>query len=230
MSWGHAVSRDLLHWHELGVAIPEGDRAMIFSGSIVVDAGNSSGFAAAGAAPLVAVYTAHGIDAPHVQAQSLAYSLDGAATWTQFPGNPVLDLGLREFRDPKVFWFEAAHRWIMLVALSEQHRLSFYGSADLKAWEPLSTFGPLGAADGAWECPDLFLLDVEGTGQKRWVLKVDVNGSRQLHGSGAQYFVGEFDGRRFLRTMPRRERWISAKTSTPPTPGDICPRNNAVSF
>lgn len=199
MSWGHAVSRDLLRWEELPLAIPETRAWMIFSGSIVHDKTDSSGLGTHGTSPLVAIYTAHGQGSPHLQSQAIASSVDGGRTWTQYPGNPVLDLHLQAFRDPKVFWHEPSREWVMVVALSDLHQVSFYGSADLKQWRHLGDFGPAGATDGAWECPDLFELQVEGSpGESRWVLKVDVNGSRALAGSGAQYFVGRFDGHRFL--------------------------------
>lgn len=199
MSWGHAVSRDLLHWQELPVAIPETRDWMIFSGSIVADKTGSSGLAAGGTPPLVAIYTAHGQDSAPVQSQALASSADGGRSWTQYPGNPVLDLHLKAFRDPKVFWHEPTHQWVMAAAFSDLHQVTFYGSADLRQWRHLGDFGPAGATDGAWECPDLFVLPVEGVpGESRWVLKVDVNTSPSLQGSGAQYFVGRFNGNTFL--------------------------------
>ncbi len=198
MSWGHAVSVDLVHWRELPVAIPEDDRYMIFSGSIVVDSHNSSGFARHGGPVLVAVYTGARQDASGEQSQQLAYSSDRGRTWTKYAGNPVLDLGLKSFRDPKVFWYAPAHRWIMAAVLSDRHQVAFFSSADLKHWKHLSDFGPAGAADGAWECPDLFALAVDGdTARIRWVLKVDVFRSRLAGGAGAQYFTGRFDGQTF---------------------------------
>lgn len=199
MSWGHAVSRDLVHWQELPVAIPETRAWMIFSGSIVADTMDSSGLGSRRAAPLVAIYTAHGQDSRHLESQAIASSVDGGATWTQYPGNPVLDLRSQAFRDPKVFWHEQTRQWVMVAALSELHQVTFYGSPNLKDWQHLGDFGPAGATDGAWECPDLFVLPVEDSpGESRWVLKVDVNGSRRLQGSGAQYLVGRFDGHTFL--------------------------------
>ena len=109
ISWGHAVSRDLVHWQELGVAIPDDDEEYVFSGSAVVDKDNTSGFGTRQNPPLVAIYTS----AAKVccrQAQSLAYSLDRGRTFTKYEGNPVLDLGLSQFRDPRVFWHGATDR------------------------------------------------------------------------------------------------------------------------
>ena len=198
MSWGHAVGTDLVHWQELPVAIAEDPDYMIFSGSVVVDADNSSGFGVPGRTPLVAIYTGSQRGSARIQNQQLAYSLDRGRTWTKYPANPVLDLGLREFRDPKVFWHAATHEWIMVAVLSDRKQVTFFSSPDLRQWRHVGDFGPAGAIDGNWECPDLFELPVMGAhGGSRWVLKVDVFKSAAA-GSGAQYFVGHFDGRSFI--------------------------------
>jgi fructan beta-fructosidase len=197
MSWGHAVSKDLVHWHELPVAIPEDSDTMIFSGSVVVDADNTSGFGSEGRTPLVAIYTGFQRNGAHLQNQQLAYSVDRGRTWTKYAGNPVLDLGLTEFRDPKVFWYAVTHQWIMVAVLSDEKKTTFFASPDLKQWRHVGDFGPAGAVDGAWECPDLMELPVQGAqGGSRWLLKVDVFKS-QVAGAGAQYFVGDFAGHAF---------------------------------
>ncbi|MCA9255135.1 MAG: hypothetical protein KDA33_05830, partial [Phycisphaerales bacterium] len=131
MSWGHAVSPDLLHWKHLPVTLPEEDGLMSFSGSAVVDAGNTSGFGRDGTPPIVAAYTAHD-GAKHRQTQCVAWSLDRGRSFTKFEGNPVIDIHASDFRDPKVFWYAPDKRWVMIVALSNERKALFYGSSDLK--------------------------------------------------------------------------------------------------
>ncbi|RIK71240.1 MAG: levanase [Planctomycetota bacterium] len=208
MSWGHAVSGDMLHWRHLPVALHEEDGVMIFSGSCVVDEHNTSGLGQGGAPPLAAVYTGH---REGNQSQCLAFSNDRGRTWTKYAGNPVLDLGLAEFRDPKVFWHADSRKWIMVVALAAEKRIQLYGSPDLKQWSLLSEFGPAGARNKPnWECPDLFELPVEGQpGRTRWVLVVGMGDGAVAGGSGGEYFIGEFDGKRFAcDDPPERVRWL----------------------
>ncbi|MFI0452508.1 GH32 C-terminal domain-containing protein [Actinomadura sp. 6N118] len=197
MSWGHATSTDLVHWKQQPVAIPHNDDEMVYSGSVVLDRSNSTGFGTAQSPPLVAVYTSH-FKASGKQAQSLAYSRDGGLSWTRHAANPVLDIGSVNFRDPKVFWYAPTKSWLMVVALSDQHKVSFYSSRDLKSWTHLSDFGPQNAVGGLWECPDLFPLAVDGDPRKtKWVLVVNLNPGGIAGGSGAQYFTGTFNGTRF---------------------------------
>jgi sucrose-6-phosphate hydrolase SacC (GH32 family) len=206
MSWGHAVSPDLVHWQELPVALPEEDGIMIFTGSTVVDTRNTSGFCAKAQPCLVAVYTGHTpATASHtaLQTQNLAYSNDRGRTWTKYRANPVLNLNMADFRDPHVFWSEQARRWVMAVALPDEHKVAFFGSADLKRWDRLSEFGPAGATGGQWECPTMVELPLEGdTRRTRWVLKVGLNPGGIQGGSGEQYFVGSFDGTRLINENP----------------------------
>jgi fructan beta-fructosidase len=197
MSWGHAVNEDLVHWEHLPVALYEENDVMIFSGSAVVDWKNTSGFGKDGKPPMVAIYTGHYTKRP-LQNQHIAYSNDRGRTWTKYSGNPVLDIGEKDFRDPKVMWHEPTARWVMTVAWPVQRKVRFYASPDLKEWTHLSDFGPAGSTNGIWECPDLFPLPVENQrGMQKWALIVNVGSGAPAGGSGCQYFVGNFDGRQF---------------------------------
>jgi sucrose-6-phosphate hydrolase SacC (GH32 family) len=196
MSWGHAVSKDLVRWEHLPVALQEENGVMIFSGSAVIDWKNTSGFGKDGKPPMVAIYTGH---RDKHQDQQIAYSNDRGRTWTKYEKNPVLDIGLADFRDPKVFWHEPTSRWVMVVAIPVERKVHLYASKDLKSWEKLSDFGPAGAVSGIWECPDLFPVPVEGArGTTKWMLIVNVGSDAPAGGSGCQYFVGDFDGTRFV--------------------------------
>ncbi|PVG81286.1 glycosyl hydrolase family 32 [Nocardioides gansuensis] len=197
MSWGHAVSSDLVHWKELPLAISHDENEMIFSGSVVVDHQNTTGFGTRANPAMVAVYTSNP-KAGSDQNQALAYSLDRGRTWTKYDGNPVLDIDNNEFRDPKVQWYAPTQSWLMTIVKATERKVAFYSSKDLKSWTHLSDFGPQGAVGGVWECPDLFPLPVDGDSKKqKWVLLVSLNPGHLYGGSGTQYFVGEFDGTRF---------------------------------
>ncbi len=190
MSWGHAVSTDLLNWSELPVAIPEGEDGAIFSGS-AISVGDE----------IVAFYTRH---TDTHQAQCIARSSDNGRTFAKYEGNPVLDENKKDFRDPKVFRYQ--DHWIMCAAQPFDKQISFYKSFDLVNWQHLSNFGPAGAVDGIWECPDLFPLELAGN--KVWVLLVSLNPGG-LYGSGTQYFVGDFDGQIFIpRYSTNEPRWL----------------------
>ncbi|MDN4609895.1 glycoside hydrolase family 32 protein [Arthrobacter burdickii] len=204
MSWGHATSTDLVSWQEQAVAIPATAEEMVFSGSAVVDTRNTAGFAGPGQTALVAIYTSARppLDgAPGIQAQALAFSLDAGNTWTRYEGNPVLDIGSTEFRDPKVFWYGGDNgHWVMVAVDAVDRRVVFYTSPNLIDWTLGSRFGPCHAVGGVWECPDLFPLPIKGTQETRWVLIVSLNPGAIAGGSGTQYFVGDFDGTTFIPT------------------------------
>jgi fructan beta-fructosidase len=205
MSWAHAVSTDLMHWQHLPVALDEADSVMIFSGSAVVDWNNTSGLGRNGQPPLVAVYTGHH---PPIQDQRIAFSNDSGRTWTKVP-DAVIDRHMADFRDPKVFWHDATHSWVMAVALPNEHEVSIYRSPDLKHWTHASDFGPRGAVGGQWECPDLFQMQIEDGGTDRaWVMLVNINPGGVAGGSGTQYFLGSFDGYRFVPDSVPETRWL----------------------
>jgi len=203
MHWGHAVSRDLLHWEHLPVALYPDSLGYIFSGSVVTDPDNTSGFGEPGATPLVAIYTYHepqgaAAGRSDYQSQGLAYSLDRGRTWTKYTGNPVIPNpgDLKDFRDPKVFRYEPTGEWIMTLAVGDH--IEIWGSANLREWNKLSAWGHgYGDHSGVWECPDLFPIRVEDSDQRKWVLIQNQNPGSANGGSGTQYFVGDFDGRAF---------------------------------
>ncbi|MFC9351665.1 glycoside hydrolase family 32 protein [Arthrobacter sp. NPDC057013] len=204
MSWGHATSHDLLHWTEQPVAIACDETEDIFSGSVVVDHGNTSGFGTPDSPALVAIYTsAYKAASEHsgTQAQSLAYSTDAGMTWWKYDGNPVLTRNSAHFRDPKVFRYEGEQGacWVMVAVEAQHQKVVLYRSDDLKSWDSLSEFGPANADSGEWECPDLFPLPVDGDPENiKWVLIVNVNPGAVAGGSGGQYFIGQFDGEHFV--------------------------------
>lgn len=205
ISWGHAVSRDLVHWRERALAISFDDHEQVFSGSVVVDDANTSGLGQQGNGPMVALYTSARVDG--VQAQSLAYSHDGGDTWEKFEGNPVLDRRSADFRDPKVIRFhgESEDYWVMIAVEAAERRVLFYRSDDLTSWTLLSSYGPAGAVGGVWECPDLFPLPVEDDPSRIvWVLLISLNPGGVAGGSGTQYVTGDFDGTRFTPFVEHR--------------------------
>ena len=201
MTWGHSSSRDLVHWQHEGMAIAPDAHGSVFSGSCVVDKDNTAGF---GKDAVIAFYTSAGEN----QTQSMAYSTDNGKTFTKYTGNPIIVADVPDFRDPHVFRHEATGRWIMILAAGQEMRI--YSSANLKDWTYESSFGHgYGAHGGVWECPDLFELPVEGTGEKKWVLLCNINPGGPFGGSATQYFTGEFDGHKFTcDTKPEVTKWM----------------------
>ena len=200
MSWGHAISKDLVNWQHLPVAIAPDALGTIFSGSAVVDTDNTAGF---GAGAIIAIYTQNS----DRQVQSIAYSTDNGRTFTCYENNPVLTSDARDFRDPKVFWHKETRRWIMILAVGQE--MQIFSSPNLKDWTYESSFGEgQGAHGGVWECPDLFELPVEGTNEKKWVLLCNLNPGGPFGGSATQYFVGTFNGKEFVNESPSKTKWM----------------------
>ncbi len=209
MHWGHATSKDLLHWKHEKIALFPDELGMIFSGSTVVDKNNSAGF---GKNALVSIYTSHNIELEKngqsdFQYQSLAYSTDNGNTWTKYAGNPVLPNSkkIRDFRDPKVIWNENNQKWQMVLAAG--HEIQFYESDDLKNWTYLSTYkDTFPYSTGVWECPDLFEMQADN-GEKKWILIISHGNETINGGSGTRYFVGDWDGKTFT-TKQTKNLWL----------------------
>lgn len=203
MHWGHAISRDLVHWEHMPIALYPDDLGYIFSGSAVIDENNTSGFGSDGDKPMVVIFTYHdpvreANGENTFQTQAIAYSLDAGRSFVKYESNPVLpNPGIADFHDPKVFYHTQTERWIMILAAHD--RVMLYSSANLKDWTFESEFGmEVSVAGDVWECPDLFTLVVEETGVQKWVMLVSVNPGGPNGSSATQYFIGEFDGYRFV--------------------------------
>jgi fructan beta-fructosidase len=206
MHWGHAISRDLIHWEHQPIALHPDSLGYIFSGSAVVDENNTSGFQTGNEKSLVAIFT---YDKKGFETQGIAYSNDKGRTWMKYDKNPVIkNPGEQDYRDPKVFWHRETEHWIMSLAV--RNRIEFYQSKNLISWEKTGEFGrEYGNHGGVWECPDLFPLTVDGTNETHWVLLVSINPGGPNGGSATQYFIGNFDGKTFTTDAePKQERWV----------------------
>ena len=210
MHWGHSVSRDLVHWQHLPVAIERDTMGHIFSGSCVVDARNDAG---TGTNNIIAFYTSHRNMQPghQRQVQCMAYSSDNGRTFTKYEGNPIITPfdGLENFRDPKVFWYAPQEKWVMIVSADKNMR--FYESRNLKDWTYMSEWGEgYGPQPNQFECPDFIQLPLDGDKQRmKWVMIVNINPGFVYGGSGTMYFVGDFDGHRFTcDTKPDCVKWL----------------------
>ncbi len=208
MYWGHATSRDLIHWQTHEPALARDTLGHIFSGSAVIDRMGTAGF---GKDAILAYYTAHRtLGGKQWQAQCLAYSTDNGMTYTKYQGNPILAPfdGVADFRDPKVFWYAPREAWYMIVSADKEMR--FYRSEDLKKWDYVSAFGEgYGARPNQFECPDFFELPMPETGERKWVMLVNINPGCPFGGSATEYFIGTFDGETFTPdTKPEVARWL----------------------
>jgi len=181
MSWGHAVSKDMVHWEELPTALSPDNLGTMFSGSAVIDYDNTAGFNKGGVPAMVVAYTAN---TDQKQTQCIAYSLDKGRTFIKYTQNPVIDSKAKwnsvDTRDPRMFWYAPGKHWVLV--LNERDGHSIYNSKNLKDW----TFES--HTTGFWECPDLFELPVDGNeNQKKWV----------MYGASNTYMIGSFDGKKF---------------------------------
>ena len=214
MHWGHAVSKDLIHWEHKPIALYPDKLGYIFSGSVVVDQHNSSGLGSKENPPLVALFTYLDIEIEkkgqiNTQSQGLAFSIDNGETWNKYHGNPIIaNSTKKDFRDPKCFWNETTKQWNMVLVAGD--RAEFYSSDNLIDWIKTGEFGEeYGAHGGVWECPDLLRFNVGGT--EKWVLLISINPGAPLGGSGTQYFIGDFDGKTFT-TNQKEAKWLDFGT------------------
>lgn len=190
LSWGHSTSTDLVHWNHHPVAIQPDGLGMVFSGSCAIDRSSTAGY---GKDAVVGLYTS----ADASQTQSLVWSDDNGETFRTYAANPVLTLE-SEARDPNMFWDDDARQWVLVLAHALEHEMLIFTSPDMKKWTLQSSFGKgIGAQEGVWECPDLFRLPVEGSGEEKWVMLCNLNPGGPFGGSATQYFIGEFDGKTF---------------------------------
>jgi sucrose-6-phosphate hydrolase SacC (GH32 family) len=213
MTWGHAVSRDLVHWTQLANAIEPDALGTIFSGSAVVDHADTAGFRKGKEKAIVAVYTAAGGTSPESKGapftQCIAYSTDRGRTFTKYAGNPVLPHIAAENRDPKVVWHAPTRRWIMALYL-EGEVYALFRSPDLKTWTELQRI----QMPGCGECPDFFEMPVSGkTSVRKWVFTA----------ANGRYLVGAFDGARFTPETDVRQVDYGANYYAVQTYSDIPP-------
>ncbi|WP_245799983.1 glycoside hydrolase family 32 protein [Zobellia uliginosa] len=211
MHWGHAESKDLVHWKHLPIALYPDSLGLIFSGGAVVDLNNTSKFGTKENPPIVATFTHHNLEGEkaetnNFQTQSIAYSLDEGVKWTKYGHNPVIPNteGIKDFRDPKVVWHEKSQQWILVLAAYD--KVKFYASPNLIDWTHLSDFG----IDGdirLWECPDLFPIKVEGSDEEKWALIVSIQKNAPNGGTASSYFIGDFDGKTFTSDV-KKQKWL----------------------
>lgn len=202
MYWGHALSKDLLHWEHLPMALYPDELGCMFSGSMAYDEKNTAGFAKNGEKPMVAVYTAHNLETG-LEQQCIAYSMDHGMHFEKYYGNPVIkNPGSKDFRDPRVFWNEQKNCWSLVLAAGDH--AEFYASPDLKNWEKTGEFGPgVNKVPTVWECTDLFPIKTEeDAGERKWLLVVSMIHPGTQGRANIQYFVGDFDGDNFHCTEP----------------------------
>lgn len=199
MHWGHAVSRDLVHWEELPIALYPDALGTMYSGSAVVDEGDTGGFQTGSEKVLAAFFTGAG----NPFTQGLAFSNDRGRTWTKYAGNPVLPHQAGENRDPKVIWYAPERKWVMALYL-EGSEFGLYESRDLKQWRALSKF----TIPGTSECPEIFEIPLNGDPKNpRWI----------VYGGNGGYMVGWFDGTRFTsesgpHALHRGNCWYASQT------------------
>lgn len=204
--WGHATSRDLLHWEHQPTAIPNEERDAIFSGSAAIDWENTTGLKRGEHPPILLFYTLHPVGGSGRKAtQCFAFSTDGGKTFAKYAGNPVLRTADNNDRDPKVFYHPPSKAWFMVLSLSRNNTdrdhatYGFYRSRDARSWELRQEIGP---GPWYWECPDMFPLALDGDPRRtKWLL---------MKGSG-DFVIGDLvDGKFQSESEPIRTQWAGS--------------------
>jgi len=195
MHWGHAISENLIDWEHLPIALYPDDKGTIYTGSAVADINNISGFGENDKVPLVAFYTNSG----EKQEQHIAYSLNGI-DFIKYENNPVIpNPGIKDFRDPNMFWNPVRNCWSMVIAAGD--RVMFYATKDLRSWEKTGEFGVTeNLVGGIWEVPDMVPLEFEG--KTVWLLIASMIPEKDGPHVSMQYFLGDFDGDKFINSIP----------------------------
>jgi beta-fructofuranosidase len=193
--WGHATSRDLYHWENQRIALfPANSSEGIFTGSAVIDVNNTSGFFPNQTNGVIAIYT---LNTPYQQTQNLAYSLDGGYTFKKYSGNPVLEAGLLNFRDPKVIWHAPTQKWVMVVSYTQEYTIGIFTSSNTISWTHTSNFSHHGLLGSQDECPNIVEIPMENATEPMYLMYVSINPGAPLVGSISQYFPGLFNGTHF---------------------------------
>ena len=194
--WGHATSRDLYRWENQKIAIfPANETEGIFTGSAIVDVNNTSGFFTANQTNgVIAIYT---LNTPYQQSQNLAYSVDGGYTFTKYSGNPVLEAGSLNFRDPKVIWHAPTRKWVMVVSYATEYTIGIFTSSNVINWTHASNFSHHGLLGSQYECPNMVEIPMENATDTMYLMYISINPGAPLGGSISQYFPGTFNGTHF---------------------------------
>ncbi|KAH0283804.1 hypothetical protein M436DRAFT_77255 [Aureobasidium namibiae CBS 147.97] len=198
--WGHATTTDGYTFENQPIAIfPPNNETFVFSGSAVVDVNNTSGYFPGQDNGVVAIYTLNNSTS---QNQNIAFSKDGGYTFEPYEGNPVIDIGSTQFRDPQVFWYPQTQSWVMVTVYAAEFTVGIYTSPDLKDWQHASNFSHHGLLGIQYECPNLVEMPVEGSDETMWLMFISINPGAPLGGSISQYFPGSFNGTHFEAVDP----------------------------
>nr|ANC68529.1 beta-fructofuranosidase [Aureobasidium sp. P6] len=198
--WGHATTTDGYTFENQPIALfPPNNETFVFSGSAVVDVNNTSGYFPEQDNGVVAIYT---LASSTLQTQNIAFSKDGGYSFEPYEGNPVIDIGSSQFRDPQVFWHSQTQNWVMTVVYASEFAVGIYTSPNLRNWTHASNFSNHGLLGIQYECPNLVEMPVEGSNDTMWLMFISINPGAPLGGSIAQYFPGSFNGTHFEAVDP----------------------------